>query len=134
MPKSSDPTHGDLDSSSRAPSPQHALRLIYFKADEVTVYYGLMEYGNLLCLIGLKEIPDLLEECNIKFCRSNRWLQHGIVVRADEHHNVALVMRVDVNAELVRNLTDCYLIGSGLDTVQSPENPWHCKGEHPSAF
>lgn len=56
----------------------------------------------------------------------NRWLQHGIVVRADEYHNVALVVRVDINAELIRNLTDCYLVGSGLDTVQSPIYPSHC--------
>ncbi|KAH7718986.1 hypothetical protein AAVH_13589, partial [Aphelenchoides avenae] len=62
----------------------------------------------------------------------NRWVQFAIVVRADDEHNNALAVRVDANSELIRNLTDCYLVGSGLDTVQADGGKgWHCKGEAP---
>lgn len=59
-------------------------------------------------------------------------LQFGVVVRADSEWNHGLAVRVDANAELIRNLTDCYLVGSGLDTVQADGGKgWHCKGEAP---
>ncbi|KAH7712401.1 hypothetical protein AAVH_20273, partial [Aphelenchoides avenae] len=53
-------------------------------------------------------------------------LQFGVVVRADSEWNHGLAVRVDANAELIRNLTDCYLVGSGVNTVQSPIYPSHC--------
>lgn len=60
---------------------------------------------------------------------SARWLQVGILAQTDEDHTAGLVTRVVDHAELIRNLTDCYLIGSGVDTVQTADFDYHCKGE-----
>lgn len=62
---------------------------------------------------------------------SARWLQVGILAQTDEDHTAGLVTRVADHVELIRNLTDCYLIGSGLDTVQSADKEYHCSGQTP---
>ncbi|KAH7718988.1 hypothetical protein AAVH_13591, partial [Aphelenchoides avenae] len=66
----------------------------------------------------------------VMLSHQNRWAQVGVLLAADVTHSVGLAVRVDAKAELIRNLTDCYLLGSGLDTVQtSEESGWHCTGQ-----
>ncbi|KAH7730834.1 Protein C27A7.5 d [Aphelenchoides avenae] len=63
---------------------------------------------------------------------SSRYEQTGIVIRADEYHNVAAVTKGNAVLHLfnyiIRELTDCYLQGHGFELFQA-KYPSHCNNK-----